>query len=267
VPDAIFAHLRLAPIYDAFDGERGDLAAYLDLAEELGAERVLDVGCGTGSLAVLLAQADRTVMAVDPARASLEVAKAKDGAAAVTWVCADAGQVPLFDADLAVMTGNVAQVFLADNEWERVLMAVRAALRPGGFLAFETRRPERRAWEEWAADTGPVVLDVPGTGPVEQRREVISVSLPLVSFRYTYTFLADGAVITSESTLRFRSRDEVEASLAAHGYRLLDVRQAPDRPGREFVFISEAQACDDRSAGARRTAGARGSQAGSRRFR
>lgn len=127
MPDAIFAHLRLAPIYDAFDRERGALAAYLGLAEEL---------------------------------------------------------------------------------------------RPGGFLVFETRRPERRAWEEWAADTGPVVLD---------------------SFRYTYTFLADGAVITSDSTLRFRSRDEVEASLAAHGYRLLDVRQAPDRPGREFVFISEKQ--------------------------
>jgi SAM-dependent methyltransferase len=94
-------------------------------------------------------------MAVDPARPSLEVAKAKDGAAAATWVCADAGQVPLFDADLAVMTGNVAQVFLADDEWERVLLAIRAAQRPGGFLAFETRRPERPAWEEWAADTGP----------------------------------------------------------------------------------------------------------------
>jgi SAM-dependent methyltransferase len=160
VPDAIFAHRRLAPVYDAFGRERGDLAAYLGLAGELGAERVLDVGRGTGSLGVLLAQAGRTVMAVDPARASLEVAKAKDGAAAVTWVCAGAGQVPLFDADLAVMTGNVAQVFLVDDEWERVLLAVRAALRPGGFLAFETRRPERRAWEEWAADAGPVVLEV-----------------------------------------------------------------------------------------------------------
>ena len=63
--------------------------------------------------------------------------------------------------------------------------------------------------------------------------------LPFVSFRYTYAFLADGAVITSDSTLRFRERDEVEASLAASGYRVLDVRDAPDRPGREFVFITE----------------------------
>jgi len=52
-------------------------------------------------------------------------------------------------------------------------------------------------------------------------------------------FLADGAVVISDSTLRFRSRGEVESSLVAHGYRALDVREAPDRPGREFVFIAE----------------------------
>jgi hypothetical protein len=46
-------------------------------------------------------------------------------------------------------------------------------------------------------------------------------------------------VLTSDSTLRFRDRDEVESNLAAHGYRVLDVREAPDRPGREFVFVSE----------------------------
>jgi hypothetical protein len=31
----------------------------------------------------------------------------------------------------------------------------------------------------------------------------------------------------------------VESSLVARGYRVLDVRDAPDRPGREFVFITE----------------------------
>ncbi len=88
--------------------------------------------------------------------------------------------------------------------------AISAALRPRGYLVFETRRPERRAWEEWAADTSPVILDVPGSGQVEQCHEITGVSLPFVSFRNTYTFLADGAVITSDSILRFRSREEVE---------------------------------------------------------
>ena len=141
-------------------------------------------------------------------------------------------------ADLAVMTGNVAQVFLADEDWARVLRAIGTALRPRGRLVFETRRPERRAWEEWAAGTGPVTLDVPGAGPVEHRSEVTAVDLPFVSFRDTYAFGADGAVITSESTLRFRGREEVASSLAAAGYRILEVREAPDRPGREHVFIA-----------------------------
>jgi SAM-dependent methyltransferase len=177
-------------------------------------------------------------VAVDPAEASLEIAKAKDGAANVRWIHGDVTALPPLGADLAVMTGNVAQVFLTDDEWGQTLRGIGAALRPGGHLAFETRRPEYRAWQEWAADTGPVTLDVPGAGVVEQQREVTQVSLPFVSFRYTYRF-DDSAVITSDSTLRFRDREEVESSLAAHDYRVVEVRDAPDRPGREFVFIAE----------------------------
>ncbi len=238
MPDAIFAHPRLAPVYDAFDGPRDDLAAYLSIAAELGADRVLDVGCGTGSLAVLLARAGHTVVVADPAAASLAVARSKDMGAAITWVHADAAGVPPAAADLAVMTGNVAQVFLTGEEWAGALRATGSALRPHGHFVFETRQPERRAWQGWAADTGPVTRDVPGSGPVERRCEVTAVRLPFVSFRYTYTFLTDGAVITSDSTLRFRSREELESSLAAHGYRVLDVRDAPDRPGHEFVFVT-----------------------------
>lgn len=63
-------------------------------------------------------------------------------------------------------------------------------------------------------------------------------TLPFVSFRNTYRLLSDGVAVTSDSTLRFRSRDEV-ASLLASDYRVLDVRDAPDRPGREYVFIAE----------------------------
>jgi hypothetical protein len=68
---------------------------------------------------------------------------------------------------------------------------------------------------------------------------VTAVEPPFVSFRYFYRFAADGAVVISDSTLRFRSRNEVESDLTAHGFRVVDVRDAPDRPGREFMFVAQ----------------------------
>jgi SAM-dependent methyltransferase len=239
VPDAIYAHPRLAAIYDASNGDRDDLAAYLAIADELGARQVLDVGCGTGSLAILLADSGRTVVGVDPAEASLEIAQSKDPTKRIRWVHGDATALPPLAADLAVMTGNVAQVFLTDDDWRQTLQGIHAALRSGGHLVFETRRPEDRAWQEWVADPPARTIDIPGIGTVESWMEVTDVRLPVVTFRSTHRFLADGVVLTSDSTLRFRSRDEVQTSLIANGYRVLDVREAPDRPGREFVFIAE----------------------------
>lgn len=59
-----------------------------------------------------------------------------------------------------------------------------------------------------------------------------------VSFRWTCVFAADGQVLTSDSTLRFREREEVGAELVAAGFVVEDVRDAPDRPGRELVFVA-----------------------------
>jgi hypothetical protein len=44
--------------------------------------------------------------------------------------------------------------------------------------------------------------------------------------------------LTSDSTLRLRGRAELADSLAAAGLVAEEVRDAPDRPGREFVFIA-----------------------------
>lgn len=228
MPDAIFADPRLARIYDAFDGPRVDLDLYLGIATELKASRVLDIGCGTGSLAVLLASSGLEVIGVDPAAASLEIARAKDSR--ITWLHGDATSLPPLSVDLATMTGNVAQVFLGDD-WEATLRGVHGALRPGGHFVFETRRPERRAWEDWARAKPRVLVGV------REQLELLGVNMPFVSFRHTYRF-PDGSEIASDTTLRFRSRAEVEASLVRCGFSVVNVLDAPDRPGKEYVFVA-----------------------------
>jgi hypothetical protein len=82
------------------------------------------------------------------------------------------------------------------------------------------------------------VTEIPGVGPVESWVQLTGVSWPLVTFRWTYAFAADGQVLTSDSTLRFREREEVETDLLTQGYVVEDVRGAPDRPGKEFVFLA-----------------------------
>jgi SAM-dependent methyltransferase len=144
VPDAIFEEPRLAEIYDPLDPDRSDLDAYVAVATEFGARSVTDVGCGTGTLACLLAARGVQVTAIDPAAASLEVARRKPGADRVRWLHGDVTALPAPHADLATMTGNVAQVFVTSQEWAAALRAVRQALRPGGRLVFESRNPAKK---------------------------------------------------------------------------------------------------------------------------
>jgi SAM-dependent methyltransferase len=234
--DPIFGEPRLAAIYDLIDDDRSDLDAYLALVAELGARSVLDIGCGTGTFAGLLAERGLEVTGVDPAGASLAVARAKPGADRVRWLHGDVTTVPPVQVDLVTMTANVAQVFLTDEDWSATLAAARAALRPDGSLVFEVRDPARRAWREWDREHTHRHVAVPG-GSVETWIDLTDVRLPLVSFRHTFVFDADGVVLTSDSTLRFRGREEITASLRAAGLVVRAIRDAPDRPGRELVFL------------------------------
>jgi SAM-dependent methyltransferase len=240
--DAGFADPRLVRLYDPLDPDRRDLDVYAAMAAEFGAAAVLDIGCGTGTLACLLAGRGVMVTGADPAAASLDIARRKPGAGRVRWLQAAAADLPALQVDLAVMTGNVAQVFVTDQDWAAALRAARAALRPGGRLVFESRVPERQAWLEWNRDQTYRRADVSGVGPVQTWIDLTAVAESLVSFRTTCVFEAEDLVLTWDSTLRFRGRAELADSLTAAGLVVDEVRDAPDRPGRELVFISRRPA-------------------------
>lgn len=239
--DPIFSNPRLASIYDCFDGERSDLIHYLKLAKELGAKSVLDIGCGTGCLATLLSEHGLNVTGLDPAVASLKIAKTKPFADKVQWIAGDVSALPELNVDLVVMTGNVAQVFTTDELWEQTLSAIRQSLSENGHLVFETRNPAKKAWMDWTPENTYKKRLIADQGQVETWCEVTQVKDQLISFKWTYRFESDNLTLTSDSTLRFREKQEIVGSLLEAGFSVKDIRDAPDRPGKEFVFIASVE--------------------------
>ncbi|MFJ8042543.1 class I SAM-dependent methyltransferase [Kitasatospora sp. NPDC096147] len=120
------------------------------LAEELGLDgrgRLLDVGCGPGTLAVLLGGSFAEVVGVDPDAGMIaeaqRAAEAAGPAGRVRWVRARAEQLP---SDLGEFD---AVTFGHSFHWmdqERVAVAVRELLRPGGaFVHVADWKAERRS--------------------------------------------------------------------------------------------------------------------------
>ena len=152
---------RLVDLYDGDNPAGADHAWYRTLAAELGARRVLDLGCGTGLLTRSLASPGRTVVGVDPSEAMLDYARRQPGAERVRWVLGGASAIPAgLDADLAVCTGNTI-MHLSPGGLAFAFDAIARSLRPGGVIAFETRNPAARAWESWTAAATLGVRDTP----------------------------------------------------------------------------------------------------------
>lgn len=102
----------------------------------------------------------------------------------------------------------------------------------------ESRRPEARAWEGWTEEATRCRTDVAGAGPVTRWVEVLDVDGPSVTFRWTFLLGADGSTLTSTTTLRFRTAEEIEDDLQRAGFTVVDLRDAPDRPGLELVYVA-----------------------------
>mgnify|MGYP001163295927 FL=1 len=220
--DLHYVDPRLVALYDAANPPGEDHAFYLRLADRLATRVIVDLGCGTGLLTRALAREGRRVIGVAPAPAMLAAARRGPGAERVEWVEGDSGALGAWGADLAVMTGNVAQVFLEDELWLRTLRDLRRALRPGGRLAFESRNPAARAWEGWNRAQTFTRSETPA-GPLEEWLELVSVGDGRVHFQGHNAFLATGEVLVVDSVLRFRTPEELRGSLEAAGFAVEEV--------------------------------------------
>jgi SAM-dependent methyltransferase len=109
------------------------------LAERgLAGSKILDAGCGTGTLAIALAGAGYTVAGVDLSEALLEVARGKDTRKAVRWVHGDLTRLDLAETfDAVTSVADVLNHLETLDDWERAFRRLAAHLRPGGYLLFD----------------------------------------------------------------------------------------------------------------------------------
>ncbi len=101
-------------------------------------DRVLDVGCGTGTLAVLLKKSvpEAHVVGLDADRAALEIArkKATEAEVEIEFHEALAWNAPFEPKSFERVVSSLVLHHLRDRDKLRTLQKVRAWLRPGGEL-------------------------------------------------------------------------------------------------------------------------------------
>lgn len=235
--------------YDELNPNDHDYRFYADLAAERGTQKAIDLGCGTGTLARLLAAQGIEVMAVDPDPDMLRVAASKDVARATSgqihWLLGYSDVLEPECADLAVMSGHVAQVFTDDESWLNALIDLHHALVPGGVLAFESRNPAARRWTDWNRDATLRTLTTPD-GDIEFWHETVSAELPLVAYDTFTRNLRTQEQRANRDLLAFRDEHELRSSVERVGFVVTDVlgnwdRRSVDETAPELIVIASRQ--------------------------
>lgn len=205
--------------YDELNPADDDYRFYAALAASAGVTRAVDLGCGTGTLARMLACRGASVTGVDPDPEMLRVARSKDPEGRIDWRLGYSDVIDPESAEFAVMSGHVAQVFTDDGAWLAALRDLHRALVPGGLLAFESRNPGARKWEAWTRQLTLRTVETPA-GAVEFWHETAAVSLPLVSYDTLTRDLRTGEVTTSRDVLAFRDEPALRATLERAGFKV-----------------------------------------------
>jgi len=217
-----------ADVYDDWYAGVSDVAATVDLVAELAGAggRVLELGVGTGRLAVPLAERGLVVTGVDASRAMLEHLRVRDRQGRVAVVDGDmVDDQPPGPFDVVLVAYNTLFNLPSRDRQAACFAAVAARLAAGGHFVVEAFVPEDPPRRGTSVDVrsmtaSEVVLSVSVHDPDEQRAAG------------QFVHLADGRPVQLRPwSIRYATPTELDAMAGDAGLRLAerweDVTRAP----------------------------------------
>jgi ubiquinone/menaquinone biosynthesis methyltransferase len=139
----------IAPRYDlitrvlSFGRDRHWKTRLVELAEVRPGARLLDLACGTGDIAFEAARRGASAIGLDITAGMIDLARAKPGAAGLTWLVGDMAALPVASGSCDLVTTGYG--LRNTSNLAGALADIHRVLKPGGrLLSLDFDRPESR---------------------------------------------------------------------------------------------------------------------------
>jgi SAM-dependent methyltransferase len=206
---------RHAAVYDRIYGDRFAPEAAVDaIAAAAGDGAILELGLGTGRLALPLVARGFDVDGIEASSAMAALLSARPGARRVGVIRADLADFDLERHDYAVAVCAVSTLFMlpGPSAQQACVRASAAHLRPGGQLFIEAFRPDPTRFDERGqrTETRPTVDG--STHRVRSRHDATARTIHIV-----HELGDDSGSAAYEVTLHYASTAEIDAMATAAG--------------------------------------------------